>query len=136
MVDFEAKKEEARKAVQLLIKYSSSIGWEDFGDKGNNCWKPYNSTPSEIEEIELWHGAIRSTLVKGSLTFVLLESLVAKQLGCKYVTYDWLCKAISRILAGGNLTDLEKMLKLSRAVQQGIKEKGLTKINSIQEALA
>ena len=76
MVDFDTKKIEAKKAIQLLISYCSSIGWADFGDKGNACWKPYNATQMEIEEIEVWHGAIRSTLKKGCSTFVLLEQLV------------------------------------------------------------
>lgn len=136
MVDFDTKKIEAKKAIQLLISYCSSIGWADFGDKGNACWKPYNATQMEIEEIEVWHGAIRSTLKKGCSTFVLLEQLVAKQLGCKYVTYDWLCKAISRILAGGSLFDLEEMLKISHLVQMKMQSKGIAEIHSIQEVFA
>ena len=136
MVDFAGMIKKAQKGLKLLKRYHECIAWEDYSDRGNSCWKPYRFETSEDREQDaLWHAAVKVALAKGSETHIRLSELAAGDLGNKYVTYDWLIKAVARVLKGENLNELHEMLILSKKVQAEMKAKGLDKIESLDQVL-
>lgn len=137
VVDFTDMRNKVRKGIQELIKYHSCVAWLDYGDDGNPCYDPYVFDTRVEREIDaLTHAAVKVELAKNSSTHHLLAELVAKDVENEYVTYDWLIKIVARILCGISVEQLHDMLELSNAVRNGMKEKGLTQISSIEEALA
>lgn len=137
MIDFEAMKREAQRGTQILINYHDCLGWNEFGDKGNACYNPFEySSQAECDEEALWLAAVKSTMKKNSYTHKLLAELVAKDIGCAWVTYDWLCKSMSRIFNGQSMDALINMCCLSKNVKIRMKENGITSINSLEEVSA
>ena len=136
IIDFTILCNTTRKGIQELINYHDCVAWLDFSDEGNPCYNPYSfDTHLERELDALQLAAVKVELAKGSYQHKLLVELVSKDIGKKYVTYDWLIKAVARILCGTSLTELHNMLELSKAVKAGMKTKGLTEIHSVEEAL-
>ena len=72
---------------------------------------------------------------KNGSTHKTLAKKIADQLGNNWITYDWLIKAVGRLLSGTSYRELYLMAILSRKVKNGMKAKGLKQINSLQEAL-
>lgn len=120
----------------LLIPYVSNLCWEDFSDEGNACYNPFVFDSKEEEiDLAMTRAAVQIAMPYGSKTHHMLGQKVAKLLKTKWVTYDWLAKAISRILSGSTYQELEQMIQLSNLVRSRMKEKGLTQIKSIEEVL-
>ncbi len=128
---------EVRAAIRcILIPYSDCIAWEDFGDAGNPCYDPYTfSSPSEANEAAITIAAVMLEIPKYSQIHNDLAHRVANELENKWVTYDWLIKAVARILTGATFDQLLSMAMLSRKVKDGMKAKGITQVKSIEEAL-
>lgn len=126
---------EVRKAVYLLSAYPENIEWSDFGDSGNACTGPFKlKDEEEILEDALALAAVKISMPKGSMLHLNLAHSVAKNLDSKWITYDWLSKIVGRIMACGSFQDFQDMIALSLAVQSGMKQRGLSTINSIDEA--
>lgn len=136
MVDFTDMIKKAQKGLELLERYHECIAWEDYSDRGNQCWNPYAfDTSNDREQDALWHAAVKVALAKGSATHIRLSELVAGYLENKYVTYDWLIKAVSRVLKGSSLDELREILILSEKVRAEMKAKGLNSIESLEQVL-
>ncbi|WP_353892909.1 hypothetical protein PRVXH_002299 [Proteinivorax hydrogeniformans] len=126
---------EIGKTIILLSSYPENIGWLDFGDSGNACTGSFKlEDEEEILEDALAVAAVKCAMPKGSKLHNKLGSEVASIVGCNWVTYDWLIKIVGRIVAFTTLDEFRNMLNLSIAVKQGMKERGLSMINSIDEA--
>ena len=137
---------EAEKKLQLFLPTKDSnnhivsnpnvqcIAWEDFSDHGNACYDPLKFDSEEKKIDALWLAAVRSAMPYGSDAHRLLMPEVARTLGNHWVTYDWLCKACSRLFNGCSFYELKRMLELSRIVKEGMTRKGLSTISSISEA--
>ncbi|HHU71146.1 MAG TPA: hypothetical protein GXZ21_03815 [Clostridiales bacterium] len=41
---------EVVKSLELLNKYPENIAWNDFSDRGNSCYSPYNIFSKELNE--------------------------------------------------------------------------------------
>lgn len=120
----------------ILIPYAANFAWEDFSDKGNACYNPFvfNSEQEEID-LAMTRAAVQLAMPYGSQAHHILGQEVANLLGTKWVTYDWLAKAVSRLLSGVTYQELKKMALLSEMVKKKMKEKGLTQIKSIEQVL-
>lgn len=130
------RNEVARAIEEILIPYVENIAWEDFGAYGNPCYDPNDfSSPAEEEEAAYTLAAVQLEMKKYGARHTDLAEKVAKQTKNKYVTYPWLRDAVSRILSGTTYDELFAMARLSRAVKDGMKAKGLTEINSIDDVL-
>lgn len=120
----------------VLIPYAECIAWGDFSDEGNPCYDPYVfDSLADEEDAALTRATVFITIPKGSKEHICLAKKVARILGIKYVTYDWLAKAVGRVLSGSTYDELLSMSLLSKKVKDGMKVKGLTEIHSIQAAL-
>ena len=129
---------ETKKAITtLLILFAEYIAWKDFGDRGNPCYDPYKFADSQ-EAYDAALSEMYTTLAmpKGSPEHIQLGSRIASLLDCKYVTYDWVKKVVGRLLSSTDYNELKEMTALSIAVRRGMKQKGLTTIDSIEEALS
>ncbi|MBW9171219.1 hypothetical protein K2F43_08370 [Clostridium estertheticum] len=105
---------EVRRAIQLLLKHIECVAWLEFGDRGNPCYDPYNfDTEEEHIEDAYALAAVKIVMPKGSVLHQKLSESVAQEIGCKYVTYDWLIKALSRIVASSSYKELADMMKTS-----------------------
>lgn len=129
--------ETKRAITEVLIPYADCFAWKDFGDRGNPCYDPYKLADSQ----EAYNSAVSEMYValampKGSPEHIQLGSRIASLLDCKYVTYDWLRKVVGRALSSTDYNELKEMTALSIAVRRGMKQKGLTTIDSIEEALS
>ncbi len=129
---------EVRKSIMnVLIPYSDCIAWSDFSDRGNPCYKPYKfDSPEEEIEAAFTRAAVMLEIPYCSEIHSILGQKVANELDNKWITYDWLTKAVARILAGTTFDALLSIAMLSRRVKDGMKAKGLTQIHSIDEALS
>jgi hypothetical protein len=126
---------EVNKALDLINKHPENIAWQDFTDNGNPCYNPYSVSSDEMNEEADSRAAVLKAMPKNSLIHLSISQAVARLLGTKWVTYDWLSKIIGRIIAPAeSYHEFEKVIALSVAVQQGMRERGLTTINSIEEA--
>lgn len=136
MKNFNEMKKSASDAIQMLNSYHDCIAWIEYSDKGNPCYDPYDfASQADREDDALWHAAVKVAIPKGSHDHTFLADLIAKELSNQWITYDWLIKAIARVLNGATLAELKKMCELSRVVKNRMEAKGLTKINSFEEAL-
>lgn len=128
---------EVAKAIdEILIPYVDHFAWKDFGAAGSPCYDPNDfSSPAEEEEAAYTLAAVQLEMEKYGSRHTDLAEKVAEQTGDQYVTYPWLRDSVSRILSGTTYDDLLSMVKLSRAVKDGMKAKGLSKINSINDVL-
>ena len=80
----------------------------------------------------LW--IIRSMIIPyGSEAHIRLCGKVSQATGNHHVTYDFLTKALSRLLCLGTVDEIIKMLELSDAVKTRMKEKGLFTIQSLAD---
>lgn len=123
----------ARTIDDILIPYAECVAWEDYGPKGNPCWDPYDyASIAEEEEAAYTLAAVELEMGKYGNRHKDLARKVAKQTGNKWVTYPWLRDAVSRLLAGSTYNELLSMAKLSRAVKDGMKKRGLTSIDQLQ----
>ncbi len=136
IINFDQVVKDVTKAIRLIIFYHDCIAWEDYSDRGNACYKPY-VFENDIEKRNdaLMHAAVKVAMPHGSYLHKVLAEKVAGDLNDTWVTYDWLIKALARLLNGISYTELKSMIELSRRVKNGMKLKGLTKIHSIEEAL-
>ena len=125
--------EVTRAIKNILIPYSDSVDWKSFGSKGNPCFDPYDLTPTETIQSALTLAAV--AMPKGGNLHKTLAKDVAAVTGNAYVTYPWLQHAVSRILTFTTYKDLLCMCVNLHTVRERMKEKGLTKIASIEEAL-
>ena len=92
-------KVEVKRAIDLLLEHSDKIAWLDFGDKGNPCYNPYDfETEKERIKEAYSFAAVKIQIPKGSELHRKFGESIAQNIGCKYVTYDWLIKALSRII--------------------------------------
>lgn len=66
---------------------------------------------------------------KGRDIHISLAKKIANLTGNKYITYDWMIKAIAIILSGTTYNDLLSMVSLSAAVKRGMQAKGLVLVN-------
>lgn len=99
MLDFNKIVDDARKAIQMIIPYCDCLAWEDFSDRGNPCYNPLLfENETDIKEDALWHAAVKAAMPHGSDMHSVLASKVATVLNNKWVTYDWLIKALSRVI--------------------------------------
>ena len=90
--------EEINKAIDILEEHPECIAWSDFGDAGNSYTGRIDVLTSK-EEIENNAHAMAETKIcmpKMSSRHLKLSKEVAKNLNIKYVTYDWLLKAVTR----------------------------------------
>lgn len=123
--------------TDLLIPHAECFAWNDFGDRGNPCYKPYDfANPQEAFDAAVSEMVVTLAMPKGSPEHIQLGSKIADLLDCQYVTYDWLKKIVGRLLSGTNYNELKEMTALSIAVRRGMKQKGLKKISSVKEALS
>lgn len=126
---------EVVKSLELLNKYPENIAWNDFSDRGNSCYSPYNISSKELNEEADSRAAVLKAMPKYSATHLSLSRSIAEIIGTKWVTYDWLCKILGRIIATAeSYSDFEKIIALSVEVKEKMKEKGLSTITSIEEA--
>lgn len=119
---------------EILIPYVDCFCWEDFGDKGNPCYDPYSfsSEQDRIDDADARRN-VYLAMPKGSLTHNALGRGVAKTLDMHWVTYDWLVKAVGRILAGTTVSDLKEMVKLSELVRGEMRARGMDRIDSLSQ---
>jgi hypothetical protein len=130
-------KNEAENTIKAMINHPDCIAWLDFGDRGNSCCGLFKlENQEEIIEDALALACVKMVMPKGTTIHLKLARLVADRIGCKYVTYDWLIKIVGRIVALGSYQDFCNMLNLSIAVKDGMRQRGLTEIRCIEEALA
>lgn len=128
---------EVEKAVLLLSHNIDCFVWRDFSDIGNPCYSPYIfDTTDEMKEEAYTFAAVRIAMPKGSEIHQTLSGKVADSLDVQWVTYDWLIKGVSRIVAISSLQEFTNMINLSVLVKNGMVQRGLTKINNISEAFA
>lgn len=121
---------------KLLIPYADCVAWEEFGEKNDPCYDQNHFINSrDARNIAFTMALVRLAMPKGERNHVILAKKVAKHLGMNYVWYDWLVKAVGRILSGTNYSDLKQMLLFSNKVKQGMKEKKLSSITSIEEVI-
>lgn len=122
--------------INILIPYCDCFVWSELSDKGNPCYDPYNfATKGEKYEAAFTLAAVMLAIPKNGSTHKTLAKKIADQLGNNWITYDWLIKAVGRLLSGTSYRELYLMAILSRKVKNGMKAKGLKQINSLQEAL-
>jgi hypothetical protein len=130
-------KNEVENTIKAMVNHSDCIAWQDFGDRGNSCCGPFKlETQEEVIEDALALANVKMVMPKGTTIHLELARSVADRIGCKYVTYDWLIKIVGRIVAVSSYQDFCNVLNLSIAVQDGMRQRGLTEIRCIEEALA
>jgi hypothetical protein len=116
-----------RRIVQLLLTHSDCVAWLDFGDRGNPCYAPYIFNTEEDRMKDAYSlAAMKIVIPKGSVLHLKLSKSVAQEIGCKYVSYDWLIKALGRIVAFTEYKELLGKIHLSEAVRANMKQRGLT----------
>ena len=126
----------AKALDNILLPYAQCISWKHFGAAGSPCYDPNDfASSAEREEAASPLAAVQLKRKKKGARHTKLAKKVATQTGDEYVTYPWLRDAVSRILTATTYDDLLSMAKLSRAVKDGMKAKGLTEVHSIHEAL-
>lgn len=122
----------AAQGIDILIKYHDCFGYLEFGDTGNACYKPYRD--DDQDAVNEMMAAIRSEMPKHSNRHIRLSEAVAKDIGSNWLSYDWLCKATARILAGEeSMEELEKQGEFARFVQKRMKEKGIAELHAMAD---
>lgn len=121
---------------KLLVAYADCIAWEDFGPSGNSCCKPDKFLSDEqAMEAAYTLAAVTLEMPKGSETHKVLATKVAAILKKKYICYNWLRDAVTRILTGESYSDLRSLVELSHKVREKMKENGIKEITCIEEVL-
>lgn len=111
---------ETKVALLIIDRYPETIAWEDFSDKGNSCTGRLDVLPpSEIAKNAISYAQVKTIMVKYSRLHRTLSKSVAKEMGLKYVTYDWLTKALSRLLEDTTFASFCQMVNRSIFVKKG-----------------
>ena len=128
---------EIRKAINLIEKNIDLVEWEDMTNKGNPCYDPFDLTEDERAKEILIKAAVELIISRNSDTHAFFSSKIAAILGNKWITYPWLIQALSRLLSGiDSYQELSDMINIVRTVKEAMKKRGLTQINTIEEAFA
>lgn len=99
MHDFQTILQATQQKLALLAPNLAYFDWESFGDRGNPCYRPYAFPDREWEVTEaLTLAAVRVLIPHGSAEHAFFASGIAKELDTAWVTYDWLIKALARLL--------------------------------------
>lgn len=121
---------EIRRVVNAIEEHCDCIAWKDFTDK--IYYSAQLSLGLISENHMLW--IIRSMIIPyGSEAHIRLCGKVSQATGNHHVTYDFLTKALSRLLCLGTAEELTEMLELSDAVKTRMREKGLFTIQSLAD---
>ncbi len=111
----------AHEGIELLIEYHACFAYSEFGDQGNACYKPYRD--DDLDVVNEMIAAIRTEMPKYSERHEKLSEAVARDIGAKWVSYDWLCKVFARILVGAeDIDNLKKKCEFARLVRQKVEE--------------
>lgn len=104
----------------LLCKHPDCIDLECFSEcepSPIGYTRAVNKIPKWSVEDNIWNMALRSILPEA-----------------KFIEYHWRVRILAALMDDDDIqTDNLEMLKLSIAVKQAMKEKGLTEINSLEE---
>lgn len=84
------------KGLDYLRKNHEKYAFEQFGDRGNSCYKPYKD--DDLEIVNMLIGAIRTKMPKKGNLHKDLSECVAADINNTWISYDWLCKACARLL--------------------------------------
>ena len=84
------------KGLDYLRKNHGKFAFEQYGEKGNSCYKPYKD--DDLEIVNMLIGAIRTKMPKKGILHKELSEGVASDIHNTWISYDWLCKACARIL--------------------------------------
>lgn len=119
------KVKDVKNSIELLKEYPKCWSWQDFGDKGNACSGPFIlETEVDILEDAIRLAAVKIAMPKGTTLHQDLANSVATLLGNQWVTYDWLIKAVTRIISfSSSYEEFMELVNLSLAVQTGMGEK-------------
>ncbi len=110
---------------KILIPHTECIAWEDFSDRGNPCYNPYDFKNKQEEmEAAFTEMLVALAMPKYSYNHIALSQRVAYLLGNKWVSYDWLKKAVGRVLFGTNYRELAQMTALSCVIREKMRKKG------------
>lgn len=110
----------------ILIPYTESFAWKDFGDKGSACYAPMSfSSLAEKSEFDYLLGVTYSAMAYGSSIHHALGRNVAKVLEARFITYWWLAKAVTRVVSGATYNELLRAAKISALLRRKLKQKGL-----------
>ena len=84
----------------VLEGNADCFAWEDFSDRGTACYKPTKADAMKWRDESILLGLVRTVMKKGTVIHISLADKVASVIGKKFISYDYLCKAVSRILSG------------------------------------
>ena len=132
MMDFNTMVAKSKVGVRILCRHHTAVAWSELGDHGNPCvdWYRFETEEERIQDA-LMLAATKVALPKGSDTHIKLSKLVASDLQAYFVTYDWLVKAVSRLLGGGGeLTELSGNLRLCEKIKSNMKAQGISQLNT------
>ena len=126
---------ETRVALLIIDRYPETIAWEDFGDLGNETGRLDVLPPSQVAKNAISYAQVKTVMMKYSALHRSLSKSIAEEIGCKYVTYDWLTKALSRLLEDTTFASFCQMVNCSIFVKKRMKERRLTRISALDEVL-
>lgn len=118
-------------AVGIVEEYHDSFRFEEFGDRGNNCYTPYRD---DSESVNMMIAKVRNAIPKNGEMHLRLTRVLKIDLGVQRVAYDYLCKVLGRLLSGvESETSLLNICRLSRKVRAKMKEQNLKEIISLTD---
>ncbi len=133
------KLSEVQKSIDLMTKKVSLFCWEDFGDKGNNCIGRWDVL-SDVNECAVYaeqFALVLQAMPKGGMRHLKLNKSLAMCYGSHWYSYDWLVKAVARILMGvAQSSELERVINVAELIKDEMKKKGISKIDSLEELFA
>ena len=118
-------------AAGIVEEYHDCFRFEEFGDRGNNCYDPYRD---DHESVNLLIGKVRNVIPKNGEIHLRLTRVVKRDLNVQRLEYDYLCKVLARIFSGAESeTSLLDMCRLSRKVRAKMEEQNLKEIISLTD---
>ena len=127
MGNFDKMIRKSKIGIRLLCRHHAAVAWSELGDRGNPCvdWYSFETEEDRIQDA-LMLAATKVALPKGSDTHIYLSQLVASDVQAHFVTYDWLVKAVSRLLGSAELPELSRNLRLCEKIKANMKSQGIS----------
>ncbi len=105
---------------RILIPYFDCFDWKEFSKNKPMFEISHNKLDSDKAEIAETTGSVMLEMERGSIRATILGKKLAGEFNVKYVTYPYLVKMVTRVLAGSTVDEIEEMAKLSNYVQAKI----------------
>ncbi len=119
---------------KIIIPYFDCICWKDFSKDKAMFDISGHKDAADKEDIAETAESVLLEMERGSQRATKLGESLSKEFKVQYVTYPYMVKLVTRVLALSTIKEIEEMVQLSILFKNRIRQKGPGKLTAADRA--